>query len=182
MQAKYRHALPQLGDKLFLADGGMEKGSAFGDSASAGPGASVKNRTVYFDYDRDEVKEEYRQIVADHGRYLAANPNARVRLEGHADERGSREYNIGLGERRAQSVRQSLLLQGAGASQLYGCSWPVLSKEAPARLPGSGGALDRCGDAQAVGDAVGQQGEQQTDAEQQPADGVEDGHANLTCG
>jgi peptidoglycan-associated lipoprotein len=106
-----------------VADGGMEKGSAFGDSASAGPGASVKNRTVYFDYDRDEVKEEYRQIVADHGRYLAANPNARVRLEGHADERGSREYNIGLGERRAQSVRQSLLLQGAGASQLATVSY-----------------------------------------------------------
>ena len=106
-----------------VGDAGVGAGAAFDDSAAAGPRASVQNRTVYFDYDRDEVKEEYRQIVADHGRYLAANPAARVRLEGHADERGSREYNIGLGERRAQAVRQALLLQGAGASQLATVSY-----------------------------------------------------------
>lgn len=106
-----------------VGEGSLGAGGALDDSAAAGPRASMKNRTVYFDYDRDEVKAEFQQIVADHGRYLAANPNARVRLEGHADERGSREYNIGLGERRAQSVKQALLLQGAGASQLTTVSY-----------------------------------------------------------
>jgi peptidoglycan-associated lipoprotein len=106
-----------------VSEGSMGQGGAFDDSAAAGPRASAKNRTIYFEYDRDEVKEEYRQIVADHGKYLAANPGTRVRLEGHADERGSREYNIGLGERRSQAVRQALLLQGSGASQLSTVSY-----------------------------------------------------------
>lgn len=112
-----------------VGEGTAGQGAAFDDSAAAGPRASIRNRTIYFDFDRDEVKAEYREIVAAHGRYLAANPAARVRLEGHTDERGSREYNIGLGERRAQAVRQALLLQGAGASQLttvsYGEERPV---------------------------------------------------------
>jgi len=62
-------------------------------------------------------------MLAAHGRYMASNPNAEVRLEGHADERGSREYNVGLGERRALGVRQILLLQGATASQLSTVSY-----------------------------------------------------------
>jgi peptidoglycan-associated lipoprotein len=98
-------------------DGMAGAGSALGDSAAAGPQASQKNRTIYFDFDKDEVKAEYRDIVTAHARYLAANPKVHVRLEGHTDERGSREYNIGLGERRAQAVKQSLLLQGAGKDQ-----------------------------------------------------------------
>jgi peptidoglycan-associated lipoprotein len=106
-----------------VSEGGVGSGAAFDDSAAAGPRASQKNRTIYFDFDRDEVRAEFRQVLADHGRYLAANPATRVRLEGHADERGSREYNIGLGERRAQAVRQALLLQGAGASQLSTVSY-----------------------------------------------------------
>ena len=106
-----------------VSEGAVGEGGAFGDSALAGPTASAKNRTIYFDFDRDEVKAEFREIVAANGRYLAANPNSRVRLEGHADERGSREYNIGLGERRAQAVKQALLLQGAGASQLATVSY-----------------------------------------------------------
>ena len=105
------------------SDATRGEGGAFDDSAAAGPKASMKNRTVYFDFDRDEIKEEFRQIVADHGKYLAANPSTKIRLEGHADERGSREYNIGLGERRAQAVKQALLLQGAGASQLSTVSY-----------------------------------------------------------
>jgi peptidoglycan-associated lipoprotein len=106
-----------------VGDGSLGQGGAMDDSALAGPKASAKNRTVYFDYDQDAVKPEYRQVVADNGKYLAANPGARVRLEGHADERGSREYNIGLGERRAQAVKQALLLQGAGASQMTTVSY-----------------------------------------------------------
>jgi len=106
-----------------VEQGSAGSGSAFGDGAAAGPRASLLNRTVYFDFDRDSIRAEFREIIAGHGRYLAANPTARVRLEGHADERGSREYNIGLGERRAQAVKQALLLQGAAASQLTTVSY-----------------------------------------------------------
>lgn len=111
-------------------DDSMGAGSTLADeNAKAGPSAALKNRTVYFDFDKDEVKMEYRDIVTANARYLAANPRAHVRLEGNTDERGSREYNIGLGERRAQAVKQAMLLQGAAAAQLatvsYGEERPV---------------------------------------------------------
>jgi len=86
---------------------------------------------IYFDYDEADIKPEFNAMLQAHGRNLAANPNMQVRLEGHADERGSREYNIGLGERRAQAVRRVLQLQGAGAQQLttvsYGEERPAAS-------------------------------------------------------
>jgi peptidoglycan-associated lipoprotein len=75
------------------------------------------NLIVYFEFDSSEIRSDFNPMLAAHGRYLAANTDIRIRLEGHADERGSREYNIGLGERRAQAVRQILLLQGATAAQ-----------------------------------------------------------------
>jgi peptidoglycan-associated lipoprotein len=86
---------------------------------------------VYFDYDKNEIRPEFNQLLEAHGQFLATHPNAQVRLEGHADERGSREYNIGLGERRAQAVRRILMLQGASAEQLstvsFGEERPVAS-------------------------------------------------------
>ena len=78
---------------------------------------------MYFDFDSAEIKGEGTDIVAAHAKYLAANPATRVRLEGHTDERGSREYNIGLGERRAQAVRRALLLQGAADTQISTVSY-----------------------------------------------------------
>ena len=81
------------------------------------------NLIVYFEFDRSEIRPEFNAMLAAHGRYLVANPTVSIRLEGHADERGTREYNIGLGERRAQAVRQILLLQGASASQLTTISY-----------------------------------------------------------
>jgi len=78
---------------------------------------------VYFDYDQAEIKPEFNALIAAHGQYLAKNAAATLRLEGHTDERGSREYNIGLGERRAQSVRRALLLQGASANQITTVSY-----------------------------------------------------------
>src|SRR6185437_9113971 len=100
------------------------------DQETAGPQAGVlAKRTIYFDFDNSEIKGEGTDIVAAHAKYLAANPSARVRLEGNTDERGSREYNIGLGERRAQAVRRALLLQGASDPQIstvsYGAERPV---------------------------------------------------------
>jgi peptidoglycan-associated lipoprotein len=101
-----------------MGQGGDMGGSAMGGSALGGPGASQENRVVYFEFDQFDVKPEYNAVLQAHGRYLSANPTSRLRLEGHADERGSREYNIGLGEKRGQAVRNVLLLQGAVADQI----------------------------------------------------------------
>ena len=103
-----------------------------GDDETAGPQAGLlAKRVVYFDFDSSEIKGEGTDIVGAHAKYLASNPSARVRLEGHTDDRGSREYNIGLGERRAQSVRRALLLQGATEAQLstvsYGAERPAVA-------------------------------------------------------
>jgi peptidoglycan-associated lipoprotein len=90
----------------------------------AGPNAAdLQNRTIYFDFDSSEIKPEYNAVIAAHARYLAANTSIRVRLEGNTDERGSREYNIGLGERRAQAVRQALMLQGVPDAQITTVSY-----------------------------------------------------------
>ena len=103
-----------------------------GDDETAGPqGGLLATRIVYFDFDSSDLKGEATDIVGAHAKYLANNPTARVRLEGHTDDRGSREYNIGLGERRAQSVRRALLLQGATEAQLstvsYGAERPAVA-------------------------------------------------------
>jgi peptidoglycan-associated lipoprotein len=103
------------------------------DEEVAGPQAGLlATRVVYFDFDSSEIKGAGTDVVGAHAKFLAANPATRVRLEGHTDERGSREYNIGLGERRAQSVRRALLLQGAADVQISTVSY---GEERPA-VPG----------------------------------------------
>jgi len=90
-----------------------------------GPDAEglLSRLVVYFDFDQSDIDPEFNDLLAAHGEYLAGNAGAQVRLEGHTDERGSREYNIGLGERRAQAVRRVLLLQGAATEQLSTVSY-----------------------------------------------------------
>ncbi len=78
----------------------------------------LSNRTIYFEYDSAKLSDESIAMLETHGNFIAGSSVVSVRLEGHADERGSREYNIGLGERRAQAVRQILLLQGATPAQI----------------------------------------------------------------
>ena len=85
-------------------------------SDKSGPG-NLKN-TVYFDFDRFDIKPEFREAVLAHAAYLTKNPNATVKIEGHCDERGTREYNIALGDRRATAVRQLLKLQGVTDKQI----------------------------------------------------------------
>ncbi len=82
------------------------------------PDSLLSKRVIYFDFDQADIKPEYRQIVQAHAEYLIANGNARIVLEGHTDERGSREYNMGLGERRANAVRSLFTLQGVSGSQV----------------------------------------------------------------
>jgi len=93
-------------------EGGF-KGSPFDD-----PNNLLSKRTVYFDFDSADVLAEDREIIMAHAQYLASHPDAKVVLEGHTDERGTREYNIALGERRAKAVSQLMLLQGVAQSQM----------------------------------------------------------------
>ena len=89
----------------------------------------LSKRVIYFDFDKSEVKSEYRSIIAAHAAYVAAHGTARVTLEGHADERGTREYNLGLGERRGNAISGLLSAGGARGGQLdtvsYGEERPV---------------------------------------------------------
>jgi peptidoglycan-associated lipoprotein len=94
------------------------------DDETAGPqGGLLATRIVYFDFDSSDLKGEATDVVAAHAKYLGTNGGARIRLEGHTDERGSPEYNVGLGERRAQAVRHALLLQGAADVQISTVSY-----------------------------------------------------------
>ena len=126
--------------------GGGSQGGANGDSDVGGASGAALNATgngatapvgisrlVYFDFDSSEIRPEFVSVIAAHAKALSANASIRVRLEGHSDERGSPEYNIGLGERRAQAVRRALMLQGVAESQLstvsYGEERPAVAGE-----------------------------------------------------
>jgi len=93
------------------------------------PESLLSKRIVYFDFDKSTVRAEYRGIVSAHAAYLAAHSGGRVTLEGHSDERGTREYNLGLGERRGNAVMGLMSAQGARGDQLvvvsYGEERPV---------------------------------------------------------
>jgi peptidoglycan-associated lipoprotein len=78
----------------------------------------LSKRLVFFDYDKSDLKPEFEKLVVAHGRYLATYPDVKIRVEGHTDERGSREYNLALGEQRAKTVRKILLLQGATSDNI----------------------------------------------------------------
>jgi peptidoglycan-associated lipoprotein len=109
---------------------------AAADSAAAGVGDTgegievpgpqeglLAKRVIYFDFDSSEIRGEGAEIVSAHAKHITSTAGQRIRLEGHTDERGSREYNIGLGERRAQAVRRALMLQGASDNQLSTVSY-----------------------------------------------------------
>ena len=89
-----------------------------GMSALDDPNSPLSTRIIYFEYDSSEIQAQYRSTVEAHAGYLASNPTVSITLEGHADERGSREYNLALGESRAESVKRQMTLLGASASQI----------------------------------------------------------------
>jgi peptidoglycan-associated lipoprotein len=93
------------------------------------PNNILSKRQIFFDYDRFDIKEEYRPLIEAHAKYLRENPNAKMLIQGNADERGSREYNISLGQRRSDSVKKMLILLGARDAQLESVS---LGEEKPA--------------------------------------------------
>jgi peptidoglycan-associated lipoprotein len=116
------------------AAGAAGAGGAGGDETDGKGGASTPAnvaRVIYFDFDSSEIRPEFVTTIAAHAKALARNASVRIRLEGHTDERGSPEYNIGLGERRSQAVKRALLLQGVGESQVatvsYGEERPAIT-------------------------------------------------------
>ena len=111
-------------------DGGLGDGTYIEEEMPQDELAMV----IYFGFDQSDIQMDDQATLERHANKLANDSNARVRLEGHADERGSREYNIGLGERRSQAVRKLLLVQGASASQISTVSF---GEERPASF-GSG--------------------------------------------
>jgi len=122
--------------------GGIDDGAGFGGVALDGgklvsydenaindPSNVLSEKIIYFAFDSNVVADDFVELVKHHGKYLAFNANASVRLEGHADERGTREYNVALAEQRAISVQQLMLFEGATKDQImvisYGEEKPI---------------------------------------------------------
>jgi peptidoglycan-associated lipoprotein len=110
---------------------GASTGTGFEGEPLEDPSSPLSERVVYFDYDSATLSSEAMNLIEAHAAYLADNPTSRMLVEGHTDERGSREYNLALGERRAESVEQALLLAGAQDEQVdtvsYGEESPAVS-------------------------------------------------------
>lgn len=94
-----------------------------GDGESDRMGPVSVGRTIYFDFDSFVVKPEYEPIVEGHARFLRSHPDRNVALEGNTDERGSREYNLALGQKRSEAVRRAMRLAGASDSQMEAVSF-----------------------------------------------------------
>jgi peptidoglycan-associated lipoprotein len=97
---------------------GIEAGGPLDIKALNDPASPLSKRVLYFELDSSQISNEDREIIAAHARFLAAHPDISIVLEGHADERGTREYNLALGERRAKAVQQLLVLQGVDPKQV----------------------------------------------------------------
>jgi peptidoglycan-associated lipoprotein len=118
-----------------------------GKSAAVSPFAALKDpnnvlsrRSVYFDYDKFEIKDDFRKLVEAHAKFLKDNPSAKMLIQGNADDRGSREYNVGLGQRRSDSVKKMLTLLGAREDQIESVS---LGEEKPVCTDASEGCWSK---------------------------------------
>ncbi|MCY3804230.1 MAG: OmpA family protein [Gammaproteobacteria bacterium] len=121
-----------LGSDGNLAIDILDEGGKVGAAAAS----AYRPNTIYFDYNSSEIRDEFLPLIIRMAKTLEDNPRMQARLEGHADERGTREYNLALGERRAQEVRNLVLLQGVGEDQVDIISY---GEEKPA-MPGTGEA------------------------------------------
>jgi peptidoglycan-associated lipoprotein len=123
------------------AAGGVGAAAGAAGATPGGAGAAAlaapAQRIVYFDFDSFALRDEFKPMIEGHARFLVANPARRVMIEGHTDERGGREYNLALGQKRAEAVLRSLVLLGASERQLEAVSF---GKERPA-VEGSGEAV-----------------------------------------
>jgi peptidoglycan-associated lipoprotein len=110
------------------ASGATASGSVSGEPLDD-PDSALADRVVYFEYDSATLSDEAMTLIEAHGEYLARNSDRQLLVEGHTDERGAREYNLALGERRAESVKQALLIAGADDAQVDVVSY---GEESPA--------------------------------------------------
>lgn len=92
------------------------------------PSSPLSKRSIFYDYDKFDVKDEYRGLVEAHAKFLRENPGRKMLIQGNTDERGSREYNVGLGQRRSDGVKRMLILLGAREDQIESVS---LGEEKP---------------------------------------------------
>ena len=115
------------GSEINAAKSGVAPVEVSSANLPAGPTGVAK--VIYFEYDSYTVKPDFAPVIEAHARYLKADPKRKVGLEGHTDERGGREYNLGLGQKRAEAVRRALNLQGVSESQMEAVSF---GKEKPA--------------------------------------------------
>jgi len=106
----------------------VTKGQQLGSSALKDPSNILSKRSIYYDFDKFDVKDEYRALIEAHAKYLRDNPGARMLIQGNTDERGGREYNVGLGQRRSDGVKKMLILLGAKEAQIESVS---LGEEKP---------------------------------------------------
>ena len=97
---------------------GQEYAVSYEKGAINDPGNILSQKVIYFDFDSSNIRDDYVELVKHHGKYMALNTASRIRLEGHTDERGSREYNVALADRRAQAVKRLLLFEGASSDQV----------------------------------------------------------------
>ena len=105
-------------------------GAANPAAALRDPNSILSKRSIYFDYDQFVIKDEFKPMIEAHAKYLQANRSARTTLQGHTDERGTREYNIALGQKRADAVKRAMVLLGASEVQIETVSF---GKEKPRR-------------------------------------------------
>lgn len=121
--------LNEAGGNGGTALAGQDQTVSYAKAAINDPNSVLAERVIYFDFDSDQIGQNYLDLLEHHGKYLAANPDVKLRIEGHADERGTREYNVALGNRRAQAVKRLILFQGADPKQIqvisYGEEKPV---------------------------------------------------------
>jgi peptidoglycan-associated lipoprotein len=106
----------------------VTKGQQLGSSALKDPSSILSKRSIYYDFDKFDVKEEYRPLIEAHAKYLRDNPGAKMLIQGNTDERGAREYNVGLGQRRSDGVKRMMMLLGAKEAQIESVS---LGEEKP---------------------------------------------------
>ncbi len=102
---------------------GASQGGAWQGNPLDDPNSLLSQRKVYFDFDKSDIRPEYIDLLRAHAEYLVSHPLVKLTIEGHCDERGSREYNIGLGERRANAVKRFLEAEGVDPAQLNTISY-----------------------------------------------------------
>lgn len=106
----------------------LTAGKRSGLSVLKDPSSILSQRSIYFDYDKFDIKDEFKPLVEAHAKYLRENRQVKMLIQGNTDERGGREYNIALGQRRAEGVKKMLMLLGAREEQIEAVS---LGEEKP---------------------------------------------------